>query len=74
MPTKILDKSVGEIVLIKLKEGKVLRGVLNGFDQHTNLDLVKSEEIFKESNNKPLGEIIVRGDNIILISPHSGNN
>ena len=74
MPTKILDKSVGEIVLIKLKEGKVLRGVLNGFDQHMNLDLVKSEEIFKESNNKPLGEIIVRGDNIILISPHSGNN
>ena len=52
MPTKILDKSVGEIVLIKLKEGKVLRGVLNGFDQHMNLDLVKSEPLKKFLKNQ----------------------
>jgi small nuclear ribonucleoprotein len=74
MPTKILDESVGEIVLIKLKGNKVLRGILNGFDQHMNLDLIKSEEILKDSENKQLGKIVVRGDNVILISPHLGES
>ena len=45
MTVKILDESVGNIVLINLKGGKVIRGNLQGFDQHMNLVLEDSEEL-----------------------------
>ena len=69
MAIKVLDESVGKVVLIKLKGGKVIRGNLQGFDQHMNLLLNESEEILEEGKTKSLGTIIVRGDNVIMISP-----
>ena len=69
MAVKVLDESVGKVVLIKLKGGKVIRGSLQGFDQHMNLLLNDSEEILEEGKNNNLGTIIVRGDNVIMISP-----
>ncbi|MFQ6134684.1 MAG: LSM domain-containing protein [Nitrososphaerales archaeon] len=68
MAIRVLDESVGETVLIKLKGGKIIRGVLEGFDQHMNLVLKESEEVTEEGS-KNLGTIVVRGDNVVLISP-----
>ena len=45
---------------------------LMGFDQHMNLILDSSEEFGEESNTKTLGTIVVRGDNVIMISPPPG--
>ena len=69
MAVKVLDESVGKIVLIKLKGGKVIRGNLQGFDQHMNLLLESSEEIVEEGKASSLGTIVVRGDNVVIISP-----
>lgn len=69
MAVKVLDESVGKIVLIKLKGGKVIRGNLQGFDQHMNLVLEQSEEIVEEGKTNSLGTIVVRGDNVVIISP-----
>ncbi len=69
MAVRVLDESVGKIVLIKLKGGKVIRGSLQGFDQHMNLLLESSEEIVEEGKSNPLGTIVVRGDNVVIISP-----
>lgn len=69
MAVKALEESVGQLVLIKLKGGKVIRGNLQGFDQHMNLLLEGCEEIMEEGKNSTLGTIIVRGDNVIMISP-----
>ncbi len=69
MAIKVLDESLGKVVLIKLKGGKVIRGTLLGFDQHMNLLLENSEEIQEEGNTSALGTIVVRGDNVIMISP-----
>ena len=65
---KILGENIGNSVLIKLKEDKVIRGLLKGFDQHMNLILSDSEEILDEGN-VDLGVIVVRGDNVVMISP-----
>lgn len=65
---KILGENIGNSVLIKLKEDKVIRGLLKGFDQHMNLILSDSEEILGEGN-VDLGVIVVRGDNVVMISP-----
>ena len=70
-PLELLSKSLDQRVLIKLKGGRELRGKLVGFDQHMNLILENSEEIMNsdEATLKNLGTIIVRGDNVIIISP-----
>ncbi len=65
---KILMESLGSIVLVKLKGGREVRGRLKSFDQHLNIVLEDAEEL-KGENTRKLGTIIVRGDNVILISP-----
>ena len=69
MAVKILDESINKTVLIKLKGSKTIRGNLLGFDQHMNLLLDQSEEIPSEGDSKDLGTLVVRGDNVIMISP-----
>ena len=69
MAVKVLDASINKVVLIKLKGGKTIRGNLQGFEQHLNLLLEQSEEIPSEGDTKSLGTIVVRGDNVVMISP-----
>ena len=69
MAVKVLETSISKVVLIKLKGGKTIRGNLHGFDQHMNLLLEQSEEIPSEGDTKSLGTIVVRGDNVVMISP-----
>jgi len=69
MAVKILEESINKTVLIKLKGSKTIRGNLLGFDQHMNLLLDQTEEIPSEGDSKELGTIVVRGDNVIMISP-----
>ena len=69
MAVKILDESINKVVLIKLKGNKTIRGNLLGFDQHMNLLLDQSEEVPSEGDSISLGSIVVRGDNVIMISP-----
>lgn len=69
MTNKILEESLGKIVLVRLRSGKSIRGRLKGFDQHLNLVLDETQDTTIIENVKKLGLIIVRGDNVILISP-----
>ncbi len=69
MATQILEESLGKVVLIKLRGGRSIRGKLQGFDQHLNLVLEKAEDVTDTENIKELGLIIVRGDNVVMISP-----
>ena len=69
MAVKVLDESINKIVLIKLKGNKTIRGNLLGFDQHMNLLLDQSEEILSDGESNSLGSLVVRGDNVVMISP-----
>jgi small nuclear ribonucleoprotein len=71
MPIKILENSLGKIVLVKLKGDKRIRGRLEGYDQHMNLFLEDAEEVLSNGEVKSLGPIILRGDNVVIISPAS---
>jgi len=66
---KVLAESLNNLVLVKLKGNKEVRGVLRSYDQHMNLVLSDSEEIQSDGSGKKLGTIVIRGDNVILISP-----
>ncbi len=69
MATQVLEESLGKTVLIRLRSGKSLRGKLLGFDQHLNLVLEEAEDLTDSEDTKKLGLIIVRGDNVVMISP-----
>ncbi len=69
MAVKVLSDSVGKVVLIKMKGGKTIRGTLRGYDQHMNLLLDNSQELLDDNKNTDLGTIVVRGDNVVIISP-----
>ena len=69
MAVQILEDSLGKTVLIRLRGGKSIRGKLRGFDQHLNLVLEKAEDVTNMENIEELGLIIVRGDNVVMISP-----
>jgi len=69
MIERVLDASLGKTVLIKLRGGRTLRGTLEGFDQHVNLVLKDAENVSDPSAAVDLGTIVLRGDNVIMISP-----
>ena len=69
MIERVLDASLGKTVLIKLRGGRTLRGTLEGFDQHVNLVLKDAENVSDSSSTVDLGTIVLRGDNVIMISP-----
>ena len=63
----LMNNNKDKIVLIKLRNTQSIQGILKEFDIHMNLTLKDAEDI---SNEKPekLGTILIRGDNILLIS------
>jgi len=67
---KILSESLGNTVLVRLRSGRILRGILQGYDQHMNLVLEQAEELNADNSiQRRLGVIVVRGDNVIMVSP-----
>ena len=64
---QILDICVNKEVLIKLKNHTTIRGKLQTFDQHMNMLLTNVEDITEEKP-KNLDKIIIRGDNILIVS------
>ncbi|RLG88901.1 MAG: RNA-binding protein [Thermoprotei archaeon] len=68
---KILSESLGTLVLVKLRTGKEVRGKLRSYDLHLNIVLEDAEELRSDGSWRRLGTIVIRGDNVILISPAS---
>ncbi len=66
---KILDGCINKVVLIKLENHTTIRGNLQAYDEHMNLILTEVEDI-TEDKVKNLNKIVLRGDNILIVSPH----
>ena len=68
-PLDVLNRALGSPVLISLKGGRELRGKLVGFDVHINLVLEGAEELQGGEAVRRYGLMIIRGDNVVYISP-----
>jgi small nuclear ribonucleoprotein len=66
-PLDVLKKALQSQVIVRLKDGRELRGVLNGYDLHINLVLRNAEEIKGEEVVRRLGNIVIRGDTVVFI-------
>lgn len=67
-PIDALDKAKGKKILVKLKNGEEIIGVLRALDLHLNLWLDEAE-VQKSENKVRVGTILVRGDTIVYASP-----
>lgn len=67
-PIDVLNNAKGKRILIKLKKGTEISGVLQALDLHLNMWLEEAEQI-EEDKKTTLGTVLVRGDNILYASP-----
>lgn len=68
-PFDLLNDSIGKNVLIELKENVSVRGTLKAFDVHMNVVLENAEKLENGEPKSKYGKILLRGDNVLLISP-----
>lgn len=69
-PLDVLNKSLRSPVIVRIRGSREFRGTLEGYDLHMNLVLSDAEELVGGATAKDLmGEILVRGDNVVYISP-----
>jgi small nuclear ribonucleoprotein len=69
-PIDALDKAKGKKVMVKLKNGEEITGILKALDLHLNLWLEEAEIIRNNSENKiKVGTVLVRGDTIVYATP-----
>jgi small nuclear ribonucleoprotein len=68
-PLKLLLRSINNIVLVKLKDGREYKGRLIEMDNYMNLVLSGAEEIENDEHTARFGEVFIRGNNILFIKP-----
>ena len=65
--TALMTKNKDKVVLLRLRNSSTVKGNLQDFDMHMNLTLEGAEDV-SGAEPVPLGNILLRGDNILAIS------
>ena len=68
-PLSVLQASINKNVIVELKGKREYRGVLDGYDVYMNGVLKNAEERSNGETVRKLSTVVVRGDNVIYISP-----
>ncbi|HDM36372.1 MAG TPA: small nuclear ribonucleoprotein [Candidatus Syntrophoarchaeum butanivorans] len=68
-PLDVLNNALKSPVIVRIRGGREIRGELQGYDLHMNLVLDNAEEMVSDGENIPLGTVVLRGDNVVYISP-----
>lgn len=66
-PLDAIKQSTDEPVIVRLRDGREFRGELDSCDNHMNLVLNNAKEV--EGDEGPRETMIIRGDNIVYVSP-----
>jgi len=65
--TTLMNNSKDKVVLLRLRNTRTVQGILKDFDIHMNLTLEDAEDVTDEKHEK-IGKVLLRGDNILLVS------
>ncbi len=69
-PLDVLGSAENKRIIIQVKNRDKITGILKAFDSHLNIWLEEAEvQSADGENNTKLGTVLVRGDNIVIISP-----
>jgi small nuclear ribonucleoprotein len=70
-PLDLIHSSLERNVLVELRGNRVFRGILKGYDQHLNLVMAETEELADDEVFRKIGYIVIRGANVVYLSPRS---
>ncbi len=68
-PLDALNAARNKRVLVEQKNGRRYIGTLKAFDIHINTVLENAEEHVDGALTRKLGQLFIRGDTILIISP-----
>jgi small nuclear ribonucleoprotein len=68
-PLDVLQQHLHQRVLVEMRGGRSVRGVLDAYDQHLNLVLSGAEEVIADQVTTRSALTLLRGDSIVYISP-----
>jgi len=68
MPLALLEKSTNKKISLLLKDNRVLEGKLTGYDEYMNMVIEETEERTADQTRR-LGTVILRGNNVVSITP-----
>jgi small nuclear ribonucleoprotein len=68
-PFDILNSSLNNTVVVGLKGGTEMRGIMVSYDVHMNIVLEKAEQLKDGEVKRGIGTVLLRGDSVIYISP-----
>ncbi len=70
LPNQMVKSLIGKVIRVEMKgEESELVGKLEGVDDYMNLYLTNAIEYRKGEKVRNLGEIVLRGNNVVLIQP-----
>ena len=68
-PFDILNAALNNNVVVGLKGGRDMRGLMVSYDVHMNIVLEKAEELANGEVKSGIGTVLLRGDSVVYISP-----
>ena len=68
MPLALLEKNVDKRISLLLKDNRILEGKLTGFDDYMNMVLEETVERTAAQEERRLGTVVLRGNNVVSIS------
>ncbi|CAC12364.1 small nuclear ribonucleoprotein related protein [Thermoplasma acidophilum] len=72
-PMDVLKSALSRNVLIDVKGNREYSGILEGYDVYMNIVLQNASEIINGENKGVYDRVLVRGDNVIFVSPSKGD-
>ncbi|MEM0215295.1 MAG: LSM domain-containing protein [Archaeoglobaceae archaeon] len=70
LPNQMVKSLIGKVIRVEMKgEEHELVGKLEGVDEYMNLFLTNAMECKGDEKLRNLGEIVLRGNNVVIIKP-----
>ena len=70
LPNQMVKSLIGKVIRVEMKgEEHELVGRLEGVDEYMNLFLTNAMEYKGDEKLRNLGEIVLRGNNVVIIKP-----
>ncbi|MCP1662823.1 MAG: ribonucleoprotein [Methanocalculus sp. MSAO_Arc1] len=70
LPIKKVNSLVESKIIVEIKDdGRRFQGRLIAVDEYLNLHMEEATEIAPEANERNLGSVVIRGNNILSIAP-----
>ncbi|MCS7143496.1 MAG: Like-Sm ribonucleoprotein core [Archaeoglobaceae archaeon] len=70
LPNQMVKSLIGKVIRVEMKgEEHELVGKLEGVDEYMNLFLTNAMEYKGDEKLRSLGEIVLRGNNVVIIKP-----